>query len=210
MTPFNIQFLKYLFIAILLLANIIASKIVIIAGFIVPAAIILYPFTFLITYVIAEIEGRDEAKKLVITGFLISLIMVIVLYIGRILPPAPFWKHQDAYMMILGSAPRIVMASMTAYMVSQYHDVWAFHWLKKKTAGKHLWLRNNISTAVSQLIDSVLFITIAFGGVYPAATVLMMIGGQYAVKLIIAVLDTPFCYMLVSLYGNNRKQVQEI
>ncbi|MBN2179102.1 MAG: queuosine precursor transporter [Deltaproteobacteria bacterium] len=204
----NIRFIKYLFVTSLLLANIMATKIVVIGGLILPAAIILYPLTFLFTDVVSEIEGRESARTLVMTGFYMSIVMVAVLFIGKLLPPAPFWQHQGAYETILGSTPRIVLASMIAYLISQNHDVWAFHWLKKKTEGKYLWLRNNLSTVVSQLIDSVLFIGIAFAGTYPMKTIAVMIVSQYLVKVGIALLDTPFCYLLVKAYGNDRKQLQ--
>ena len=204
----NIRFIKYLFLASLLLANILASKIVLIGGLILPAAIILYPLTFLFTDVISEIEGKKSARDLVIAGFYLSCVMVVVLFIGKLLPPAPFWRHQEAYNVILGSTPRIVAASMIAYLVSQNHDVWAFHWWKKKTGGRHLWLRNNMSTVVSQLMDSALFIFIAFVGIYPLAVIGTMIASQYMVKLLIALFDTPFCYILVRFYGHDRKQIQ--
>jgi uncharacterized integral membrane protein (TIGR00697 family) len=204
----DIRFIKYLFVSCLLLANILASKIVVIGGLILPAAIILYPLTFLFTDVVAEIEGQASARNLVITGFYMSVVMVIVIFIGRLLPPAPFWQHQEAYELILGSTPRIVMASMIAYIISQNHDVWAFQWWKRKTGGKYLWLRNNLSTIASQFIDSILFIGIAFGGTYPIKTIGVMIVSQYLVKVGIAFLDTPFCYLLVRAYGDNRKQVQ--
>jgi len=123
----NIQCIKYLFVCSLLLANIIASKIIVVGGLVLPAAIILYPFTFLFTDVVAEVEGKKSAGALVMTGFYLSLFMVAVIFAGRVLPPAGFWKYQDAYNVILGSTPRIVMASMIAYLVSQRHDVWAFH-----------------------------------------------------------------------------------
>ncbi len=208
MTPLNIKFIKYLFISSLLLSNIIACKIITLGGLILPAAIILYPLTFLFTDVVAEIEGKKSAADLVMTGFYMSLFMMLVIFIVKILPPAGFWKHQEAYNIILGSTPRIVIASMIAYIISQRHDIWAFHWWKQKTEGKHLWLRNNLSTIASQLIDSVLFITIAFWSVFPPSVIGMMILGQYVVKVGIALLDTPFCYMLVRFYGSDREQVQ--
>lgn len=203
----NIQILKYLFIAALLLSNILASKIIILGGLLLPAAIILYPITFLITDVIGEIEGKKSARNLVMAGFYMSLFMVVALVIARWLPAAPFWDHQDAWDAILGSTPRIVMASMIAYMASQIHDVWAFHWWRKKTGGRHLWIRNIASTVFSQGIDSVLFITIAFGGIFSWWAITIMVAGQYLVKVGIALLDTPVCYLLVRYYGNNREQV---
>ncbi len=93
--------------------------------------------------------------------------------------------------MVLEQAPRIAIASLIAYLVSQHHDVWAFHFWKKKTGGKFLWLRNNVSTISSQLLDSALFITIAFYGIMPIWPLIL---GQRAVKIIIAAIDTPFLY----------------
>ena len=209
MTPPNIQFIKYLFVTSLLLANILASKIIVVGGLVLPAAIILYPLTFLFTDVVAEVEGKKSASSLVMAGFYLSIFMVAVILAGRLLPPAGFWKHQEAYTAILGSTPRIVLASMIAYLISQNHDVWAFHWWRKKTAGRHLWLRNNLSTIVSQMIDSVLFIGIAFWGTVPPATIGVMILSQYAVKVGIALLDTPICYLMVRLYESDRKHLQE-
>jgi uncharacterized integral membrane protein (TIGR00697 family) len=86
-----------------------------------------------------------------------NLVMTAFLYLGRVLPPAPFWGHQAAYEAVLGMVPRIVAASMIAYLVSQFHDVWAFLFWRRVTKGKHLWLRNNLSTMASQLLDSVIF-----------------------------------------------------
>jgi len=209
MTPPNIQFIKYLFVTSLLLANILASKIIVVGGLVLPAAIILYPLTFLFTDVVAEVEGKKSASSLVMAGFYLSIFMVVVILAGRLLPPAGFWKHQEAYTAILGSTPRIVLASMIAYLISQNHDVWAFHWWREKTGGRHLWLRNNLSTIVSQMIDSGLFIGIAFWGTVPPATIGVMILSQYAVKVGIALLDTPICYLMVRLYESDRKHLQE-
>ncbi|MBN2567863.1 MAG: queuosine precursor transporter [Deltaproteobacteria bacterium] len=185
-----------------------ASKIMDIGGLILPAAVVLYPLTFLFTDVVSEVEGKKSAHSLVIAGFCMSLFMALMLFVGKILPTASFWEHQDSYNVILGATPRIVLASMIAYLVSQNYDVWAFHWWKKRTAGRHLWIRNNLSTITSQLIDSVLFIGIAFAGVYSAKTVTGMILGQYIVKIGIAILDTPFCYALVRFYEKDKEQRQ--
>lgn len=204
----NIQLLKYLFITALLLSNILASKIIVLGGFLLPAAIILYPLTFLITDVVGEIEGKKSARDLVMAGFCMSLVMVIAIVVARVLPPAPFWRNQEAFAAVLGATPRIVMASMIAYLASQAHDVWAFHWWRDRTEGRHLWIRNIASTVLSQGIDTVLFIAIAFGGLYSWPAVAVMIGSQYLVKVGIAIFDTPFCYLLVGYYGNDRKQVQ--
>jgi uncharacterized integral membrane protein (TIGR00697 family) len=111
-------------------------------------------------------------------------------------PPASFWPHQQAYETILGSSTRIIVASLIAYLLSQYHDVWAFHIWKRFTGDRFLWLRNNASTMISQLFDSVVFITIAFYGIMP---LLPLIVGQWVVKAGIALLDTPLVYLFVYL-----------
>lgn len=189
--------LSMAFATLLIVANIIAVKLINIGPWVVPVAVIAYPFTFLITDTIAELYGRRVATRVVWFGFVMNLLMVAVVYVGKITPAASFWEGQDAYNTILGSVPRIVLASMLAYLVSQHHDVFAFHLWKKLTKGKWLWLRNNASTMVSQGIDTLIFISVAFVGIVPTNVLLSMIAAQYVIKLCIAVVDTPLCYALV-------------
>lgn len=187
-----------LFVTALIAANIISAKLFVLGSVVLTVGIITYPITFLLTDTISEVWGKKRATQVVWMGFLANIFMLGVLYIARILPPAPFWPHQEAFDLILGAVPRIVIASLVAYIVSQTYDVWSFHFWRHKTGGKHLWLRNNVSTMTSQLIDSVIFVTVAFYGSMPNDALVTMIITQYIVKLVIAVLDTPFCYMLVS------------
>ncbi len=193
----KLRFLTALFITSLLVANIIAGKLFILGRFVLPVAVFAYPVTFVITDTVSEVWGKTEANSIVWLGFIMNLVMTAFLYLGRVLPPAPFWENQAAYEAILGSVPRIVAASMAAYLVSQFHDVWAFLFWRQVTGGKHLWLRNNLSTMASQLLDSVIFITLAFAGTVGGRVLVNMIAGQYLVKLILALADTPFCYLAV-------------
>ncbi len=193
----KLRFLTALFITSLLVANIIAGKLFILGRFVLPVAVFAYPVTFVITDTVSEVWGKTEANSIVWLGFIMNLVMTAFLYLGRVLPPAPFWENQAAYEAILGSVPRIVAASMAAYLVSQFHDVWAFLFWRRVTGGKHLWLRNNLSTMASQLLDSVIFITLAFAGTVGGRVLVNMIAGQYLVKLILALADTPFCYLAV-------------
>ncbi|MFW6030939.1 MAG: queuosine precursor transporter, partial [Halanaerobiales bacterium] len=153
--------------------------------------------TFALSDTLTEIWGKDRAKFVIKLGFAASVISAIMIKLAIMLPSAPFWTNQEAYQLILGSSIKIVVASMVAYLVSQFHDVWAFHFWKKLTKGKYLWIRNNLSTAVSQLIDTVIFITIAFYGT--GSPIISMIIGQYTIKLIVAVFDTPLVYLGVNL-----------
>ncbi|MEW6624452.1 MAG: queuosine precursor transporter [Bacillota bacterium] len=189
------------FIALLVVSNIIAVKVISIGGLIGPAAVICYGLTFLLTDTIAEIWGKERTRFLVLAGFCASILAAFMIKMAILFPPAPFWNNQGEYNMILGSNLRIVAASMTAYLISQYHDIWAFHFWKVKTGGKHLWLRNNLSTSTSQLLDTIVFIVIAFYGT--GIPILPMILGQYLMKLFIAFLDTPLVYMLVYIIKKN-------
>lgn len=195
-------FLAVIFTTCLVIANIISVKVVAIGGWPVPAGIIAYPLTFLLTDVIAELYGRRVATKVVWAGFGASLLMVLLVFVARVLPPASFWHHQPAYEAIFGVVPRIVLASMIAYLVSQHHDVFSFHFWRRRTGGRHLWLRNNASTMVSQALDTGLFITIAFWGTVPPAVLVNLLVTQYLIKLAIAAADTPFCYLMVALLRN--------
>jgi len=132
---------------------------------------------------------------------------VLLIYGSRVLPPASFWPNQTAYDAIFGFVPRLVLASMIAYLVSQHHDVASFQFWRRKTGGKYLWLRNNASTMVSQALDTGIFITIAFWGTVPGDVLLNMLLTQYLIKLAIAAADTPFCYLLVALLKNRLNPV---
>jgi len=180
----------------LVLAAIMASKIIVVGPLVVPAGVLAYCLTFVITDVISEAWGKERAQAVVMGGFITLVLAFALTGISIVWPPASFWPHQQEYETILGSSARIMVASLIAYLLSQYHDVWAFHFWKRVTTERFLWLRNNASTVVSQLLDSIVFITIAFYGSMPLRPLIL---GQWAVKVGIAVLDTPFVYLLVYL-----------
>jgi uncharacterized integral membrane protein (TIGR00697 family) len=191
--------LATLFVTCLITANIITVKLISVWGWVVPAGIIAYPLTFLFTDVITELYGRKTASRVIWLGFGASILMVILVIGAGLLKPAAIWEGQAAYESVLGMVPRIVLASMIAYLVSQHHDVFAFSFWRRKTKARFLWLRNNASTMVSQALDTGLFITIAFWGTVPNNILVNMLVTQYVIKLVIAALDTPFCYLMVNL-----------
>lgn len=187
-------YLIAIFAGSLVIANVLASKILNFAGFMVPAGVLAYSVTFICTDVLGELWGKEEANKMVKAGFITTIVVLALIQLSIIAPSAPFWKGQSSFVAVLGSSMRIIIASLIAYLVSQSHDVWIFHLLKEKMSGKHLWLRNNLSTTISQLLDTIIFITIAFVGKMP---IMPMIFGQFIVKMIIAIIDTPIVYLVV-------------
>ncbi len=185
-----------IFATLTVVANIIASKLVTVGNIIVPAGVIVYSATFLITDVLGEIYGKEYGKKAVVTGFFANIIATLAIVTAILWKPAPIGiETAKDFKKVFGLTPRIVVASMVAYIISQTHDVYAFHFWKEKTKGRHLWLRNNASTIVSQLIDTCTFITLAFYGVVSNNILIRMIAGQYIIKVLIALLDTPFMYI---------------
>jgi uncharacterized integral membrane protein (TIGR00697 family) len=186
-----------IFTALYTLSNIIAIKQVDLGPFIIPLGVLAIPITFLVTDVINEVYGPDVAKSTVKVGFIAMAFVLVITQIAIRLSPSVIFGGQESYVAIFGAVPRVTLASVCAYIVSQYHDVWAFHFWRKKTDGKYLWIRNNASTVVSQLLDTIIFIVIAFAGVIPFDALKFMILGQLLIKWILALLDTPFCYWLV-------------
>ena len=205
----NLVLVKGIFITSLLIANVVSSKIVYFCGLTVPAAIVAYPLTFLMTDVIGEIWGKDEANSTVRLGFICQCVSLLLIWLAMLLPVAPFADNQNEFANILGSSFRVVVASMVAYIFSQSWDVWVFHAIRDRYISKHgsvrgsRWIWNNASTMTSQMIDTAIFITGAFYGVVPDIT--NMILSQYLIKVIYAALDTiPFYLMTGGMKGEAR------
>ncbi|WP_227832198.1 queuosine precursor transporter [Clostridioides sp. ZZV14-6387] len=194
-TERNLTLLNCVFVTSLVVSNIVAGKVIDIFGLIVPAAVVAYPLTFLCTDVIGEIWGKEEANRTVKRGILMQLFSLLLIAIAIALPSASFaQQYGNNLKVVLGQNVRFVLASLTAYILAQSNDVFIFHKLKDKFNGKHKWLRNNASTMLSQLIDTSIFITIGFWGTVPSLIVMIM--SQYVVKFFLALLDTPFFYLL--------------
>ncbi|MBM3329272.1 MAG: queuosine precursor transporter [Calditrichaeota bacterium] len=185
------------FIASLVISQVLAAKIVLmrlpLAGdLIFPAGVVAYAATFLFTDLIEEVWGVAKAQRAVLAGFIGTVTALILIQLAMLLPTAPFWDNAEGWAKTVGATTRITLASLVAYLISQTHDVWLFQLLKRKTDGRHLWLRNNVSTMASQFIDTTLFVTVAFLGTAP---ILSMIVGLTVVKWILAIFDTPFVYL---------------
>ena len=196
--------LMAVFVTFVVLTNTVGVKLFTITGVTLPVSIIWYPLTFLITDIVSEIYGARRARYLVIMGFGMSLILLAFSLIGIALPAASFYALDADYERIFGPIWRLLFASMAAYLLAQMVDVQLFHFWKRLTRGRHLWLRNNGSTMISQLVDSLVVNTIflynnpsVFTGTI--GDLLRIILGVYIVKVLLAAADTPLCYLGVSV-----------
>lgn len=201
-------YLSGIFVGLLLLSNIVAVKLISVGSWIViPAAAVIYVCTYPILDVLTEAYGKEAARKTVQTGFIAQLLAIGFIWIAIHLPAAPFYENQDAFETIFSAGFRVTIASLAAYVISQNLDVTIFDKLKRKHGTKQLWVRNNVSTMVSQLVDTTIFITIAFAGTMPLAVLLGMIASQYVFKFAIAILDTPIVYLLVAICKKNEEAI---
>jgi len=170
---------------------------------------IVYATSFLVTDILSENYGKQEAKKAVWIGFFSLISMTLLMNLAlEFIPLAGddfAGVAHDATSTIFSLMPRIAVASLTAYLLSQRHDVWAFHfWKKRFPKDRHLWLRNNLSTMISQLIDSLVFVLIAFWGVYERSILFEIFLTTYFLKWIVAAADTPFVYWARGIHKKNK------
>lgn len=188
------------FISVMAVLNIISAKLCDFSFWptVVGAGIICYWITFPITDVVSEVYGKKNAQLLVWMGFITNVIILGLTTWAIHLPPHEVYENQESFATVLGSVPIIVLASLSAYLTAQTHDVWAYHFWKRVTGGRHMWLRNNLSTITSQFLDSLVFNGIAFFifGNWTLSTFITATLGYWALKLVIAVLDTPLVYVL--------------
>ncbi len=190
------KFGLYAFIvASVITANIQVVKTVQILGFVATLGNILYGSIFFTTDILSEVYGKKAARRGVWLGFVGMLLMTLWMQVGlKFIPDASDFA-QGSLSTIFGLMPRIAVGSMLAYLLSQHYDVFAFHFWKNKTKGRYLWLRNNASTMVSQLIDSIVFCVVALWGVFDTNTWIQILITTYLLKWFVAVIDTPFIYL---------------
>ena len=178
-----------------IVANLQVVKLVQMFGLEATLGNIVYASIFFATDILSEMYGKKEAQKGVWIGFASLIIVMGWMQFALLFKPAPDDFAQKYLVGIFSIMPRIALGSLTAYIISQSHDVWAFHFWKRVTKSKHLWIRNNFSTMVSQAIDSVIFCLIAFLGVFPMNVWWQILLTTYLFKWIVALMDTPFIYL---------------
>lgn len=170
---------------------------------------IVYATSFLVTDILSENYGKAEAKKAVWIGFFSLISMTLLMNMALAFHPLQGDEFatttHEATATIFSLMPRIALASLAAYLLSQQHDVWAFHFWKKRYEHDHqLWIRNNMSTMVSQLIDTTVFVLIAFYGVFEIPVLIEIFITTYFLKFIVAVADTPFAYWGKKIFKTNQ------
>jgi hypothetical protein len=187
-----------IFITCLITANITAVKLVNIFGFVLPAAIIIFPVSYIFGDVLTEVYGYRQARRVIWLGFFCNLIAVVAIWLGQVLPPASFWEGQAAYERILGYTPRILFASFLAYLAGEFANSYVLAKMKIATKGRWLWTWTIGSTLVGEGLDSMVFMTLAFAGTIPTTGLASAIITQWLVKSLYEALATPLTYAAVN------------
>ena len=184
------------YVTLVVFAGIAASKTISIdlgfKEFYAPGAVLIFSVTFLLTDIVNEKFGREETKRMIFIALIAQIALILFSYIVVSATPAPFFTNQTAFEIVLGQVPRVVIAGLIAFYISENADAYLFDWFKKLTGGNHLWMRNAFSSLPAMLIDSVIFVTIAFYGVMPIGTLIL---GLTVTKWLVGIVDIPFMYL---------------
>jgi len=186
------------FVTCLITANITAVKLVVMGSLILPAAIVIFPISYIVGDVLTEVYGYSRARRVIWLGFLCNAVTVGAIWLGQVLPPAPFWDGQAAYERILGYTPRLLLASFLAYLVGEFANAYVLAKMKIATRGRWLWLRTIASTLVGQGLDSFVFITAAFAGTLPGTALAAAVIVQWLAKSAYEAAATPLTYLVVN------------
>ena len=186
-----------LFTTALITSNLIAVKLFALGTLVLPAAVILFPVTYILGDVLTEVYGYARTRKVIWLGFVCNLVAVAAIWAAGALPPAGFWGGQAAWDEIFGFVPRILFASFAAYLVGEFANAYVLARMKIATAGRHLWARTIGSTIIGQGLDSTVFITIAFAGVLPTGALASTILLQWILKTAYEAAATPLTYAIV-------------
>jgi hypothetical protein len=193
---YRLVIIAAVFVTSLITANTIAVKVISLGPFILPAAIVIFPLSYIFGDILTEVYGYRWTRRIIWLGFFCNLLFVFFAWVGQILPPAPFWEGQKAYESILGYTPRLLIASFSGFLVGEFANSFVLAKMKILTRGRWLWSRTIGSTIVGQGLDSLIFITLAFIGTPSFA--LIMVLYHWLAKTIIEIVATPFTYAMVN------------
>jgi uncharacterized integral membrane protein (TIGR00697 family) len=188
-----------LFVTTLIVSNIVAVKLVTLGGLILPAGVIIFPVSYIFGDVLTEVYGFAAARRVIWLGFFCNLVAVVAIGVAGALTPAGFWaQNQAAWDTILGYAPRLLVASFCAYLVGEFANSYVLARLKVATEGRWLWSRTITSTMAGELLDSAVFITLAFVGQLPPVALAQTVLTQWLLKTTYEVVATPLTYAIVT------------
>ena len=194
------------FVTSLVVSNLIAVKLIVVGPLTLPAAVVLFPVAYICGDVLTEVYGYQGARRAIWLGFACNLLAVLAVAIAGRLPASPLWtagafrtpeQAQAAYDAMFGFSPRLLAASVSAYLVGEFLNAYVLARLKVATAGRWLWLRTIGSTLIGQAADSAVFITLAFAGILPTAALAAAVVSQWAFKTLYEALATPLTYFVV-------------
>lgn len=191
-------FIAVLFVMVLLVSNIVSTKILNLWPFTFDWWTLLFPLSYIFWDIITEVYGYKQGRKIIWMWFLSALIMSIIIIIVWILPPAQNWPYQEAYSNILWLTPRIVVASLIAYFVWEFSNSYTLSKLKIFTKWKILWARTIGSTIIWELLDTLIFITIAFYWVFETNILIMLLVSNYVFKVWVEIMFTPITYFFIN------------
>jgi queuosine precursor transporter len=194
-----------LFVAVLLISNIAASKLVGLFGFPFDGGTLLFPLSYIFGDILTEVYGYGRARRIIWLGFFANFLAVITFAVVTALPPASVWPHQEAFATILGVVPRIVMASFIAYLAGEFSNSFVLAKMKIATQGRFLWMRTIGSTLVGEGVDTLIFVVVAFAGTIPARDLWLMIIFNYVFKCGTEVVFTPVTYAVVGFLKRHEK-----
>ncbi len=185
-----------LFVAVLLISNIASTKILNLGPLTFDGGTLLFPLSYIFGDILTEVYGYSRSRKVIWLGFIAAAVMSVTLAIVGVLPAAADWPNQTAYEAILGQTPRIVVASLIAYFAGEFSNSVILAKLKVVTEGRQLWLRTISSTLLGQLLDTALFVLIAFTGTVPTGVLLAIAVSNYLFKCGVEILFTPITYWI--------------
>ncbi len=191
-------YIAILFVAVLMISNTTAVKLVALGPFVVSGAIFVFPISYIFGDILTEVYGYRASRKIIWSGFAALILMSLCYWLVQLLPAPAFWPHQGAYEAILGAVPRITLASMLAYFAGEFSNSYVLSKMKVWMEGKRLWVRTISSTVIGEGIDSIIFVTIAFAGTISVAAICTVIISSYLFKVAYEVLATPLTYLIVN------------
>lgn len=205
-SPFRLlPIISSIFVGVLILSNILATKMVQLGPFVFDGGTLLFPISYIFGDVLTEVYGYKQSRKVIWTGFAMLILATLNIWIIGALPAEESWTLQSDFNNILLQMPRIAIASILGYFSGEYSNSVVLSKLKVHTKGKHLWMRTIGSTLVGELLDSVIFVAVAFAGIYDTSVLIVIAFSNYLFKTCIEAVFTPITYAVIAF---TKKQEQ--